>query len=267
MLILKNGIFAFFKNMKAYNIFLCVMVLTAIIVFISLYFIKASYGIFTNKKWGYAINNKLAWVLMEAPVCICMILLWLFSERRNELVPFVFLIIFEIHYIQRSFIFPFLIRGNSKMSIATMLMGIVFNIANAAMQGLWLFYLAPADKYTVKWLASPQFIIGTLLFFTGWIINLRSDYRIRHLRAPGDTKHYLPHGGLFNYVTSANYFGELLEWLAFAILTWSLPALVFFIWTFANLVPRAHAIHEQYKIEFAEEMEGKHLKRVFPFIY
>lgn len=253
--------------MDSYNIFLGIMVILAVIVFISLYFVKAGYGIFMSKNWGPAINNKLAWVLMEAPSCLCMIALWWFSARQWELVPLVFLIIFEIHYVQRAFVFPFLMRGKSKMSLVVMLMGVIFNVANAAMQGLWLFYLAPEDKYTTQWLLTPQFIIGTILFFTGWIINLRSDYRIRHLRAPGDTKHYLPHGGLFNYVTSANYFGELVEWLAFAILTWSLPALVFFIWTFANLVPRAHAIHQRYETEFAEEMKGKNLKRVIPFIY
>jgi 3-oxo-5-alpha-steroid 4-dehydrogenase 1 len=42
---------------------------------------------------------------------------------------------------------------------------------------------------------------------------------------------------------------------------------VFFIWTFANLVPRANAIYQRYKEEFGEIMEKKRLKRVFPFIY
>ena len=72
---------------------------------------------------------------------------------------------------------------------------------------------------------------------------------------------------MFEYVTSANYLGELMEWLGFAILTWSISGLVFFIWTFANLVPRANAIYKRYKTEFGPEMEAKKLKRVFPFIY
>ena len=70
-----------------------------------------------------------------------------------------------------------------------------------------------------------------------------------------------------NYVTSANYCGELMEWLGFAILTWSLAGLVFFIWTFANLVPRTRTIYKRYQEEFPEEMKGRKLKRVFPFIY
>ena len=103
-------------------------------------------------------------------------------------------------------------KGKSKMPIGIMLMGITFNILNGYMQGEWLFYLAPEDMYTQSWLYSPQFLIGTLLFFIGMVINLHSDHIVRHLRKPGDTNHYLPKGGVFNYVTSANYFGEILEW-------------------------------------------------------
>jgi 3-oxo-5-alpha-steroid 4-dehydrogenase 1 len=98
------------------------------------------------------------------------------------------------------------------------------------------------------------------------IINLNSDKIIRNLRKPGDTNHYLPKGGMYNYVTSANYFGELLEWLGWAILTWSWAGLVFFIWTFANLVPRANTLHKKYRQMFPE-MKDMNLKRVIPFIY
>lgn len=96
--------------------------------------------------------------------------------------------------------------------------------------------------YTKSWLHSPQFIVGTILFFTGMAINIQSDHIVRHLRKPGDTNHYLPKKGLFKYVTSANYFGEIVEWCGFAILTWSASGAVFAWWTFANLVPRANTI-------------------------
>ncbi len=71
---------------------------------------------------------------------------------------------------------------------------------------------------------------------------------------------------MFKYVTSANYFGELVEWLGFAILTYSLSGFVFFVWTFANLVPRAYAIHKRYREEFPEIREKK-LKAVIPFVF
>ena len=72
---------------------------------------------------------------------------------------------------------------------------------------------------------------------------------------------------MYKYVTSANYLGEIIEWTGFAILTWSWAGAVFAWWTFANLVPRAHTIYKKYRMEFGQEMEGKNLKRITPFIY
>ena len=84
------------------------------------------------------------------------------------------------------------------------------------------------------------------------LLNWQSDYIIRHLRKPGDTRHYLPQKGMYRYVTSANYFGEIVEWAGWAILTCSLSGLVFLWWTIANLVPRANAIWYRYREEFGD---------------
>lgn len=253
--------------LENFNTFLIAMSIIAVIVFIALYFVTAGYGVFYNKKWGPSIPNKIGWVLMESPVFIAMILLCVFSERSTNVVCLIFLILFEIHYFQRSFIFPFLIRGKSVMPLSVILMGVVFNTLNALMQGGWIFYVSPENMYEISWLTTPQFIIGTLIFFVGMIINIHSDYIIRHLREPGDTRHYLPKKGMFKYVTSANYFGEFVEWCGFAILTWSLAGAVFALWTFANLAPRASKIYDNYKKEFGNELDTKKVKRILPFIY
>ena len=243
------------------------MTIIAVIVFVALYFVTAGYGVFYNKKWGFAIPNKIGWILMESPVFIAMILLCVLSERDTNLVCLIFLILFEIHYFHRSFIFPFLIRGKSVMPLSVILMGMVFNTLNALMQGGWIFYVSPVNMYEISWLTTPQFIIGTIIFFTGMIVNIHSDHIIRHLRKPGDTNHYLPKKGMFRYVTSANYFGEFVEWCGFAILTWSLSGAVFALWTFANLAPRAAKIYDNYKKEFGNELNTNKVKRILPFIY
>lgn len=253
--------------LEYFNIFLLIMTIIAVIVFVALYFVTAGYGVFYNKKWGFAIPNKIGWILMESPVFIAMILLCVLSERDTNLVCLIFLILFEIHYFHRSFIFPFLIRGKSVMPLSVILMGMVFNTLNALMQGGWIFYVSPVNMYEISWLTTPQFIIGTIIFFTGMIVNIHSDHIIRHLRKPGDTNHYLPKKGMFRYVTSANYFGEFVEWLGFAILTWSLSGAVFALWTFANLAPRAAKIYDNYKKEFGNELNTKKVKRILPFIY
>lgn len=248
-----------------FHLFLGAMSLIACIVFIALYYVRAGYGIFRTASWGVAISNKVAWILMEAPVFIVMCWMWATSGRRFEPVILTFFVFFQIHYFQRAFIFPLLMTGKSKMPLAIMAMGILFNLLNGYMQGEWIFYLTPQDMYRSGWFASPWFIVGTLVFFAGMGINWYSDYIIRHLRKPGDTRHYLPQKGMYRYVTSANYFGEIVEWAGWAILTCSLSGLVFLWWTIANLVPRANAILHRYREEFGEAVGER--KRIFPFLY
>ena len=257
--------------MTTYNIILVSMIALAIVVFIALFHVKAGYGYLANGKWGPKINNKLGWVLMESPVFLLMLYMFLNSPRstfeKENIIYFALSAPFFIHYFQRSFIFPLLMRGKSRMPVLIMLMGMIFNTANSYFIGAWLFKYAPDGTYTMEWLASPQFIIGTLLFITGMVINLDSDYVIRHLRKPGDTRHYIPRKGLYKYVTSANYFGELTEWIGYAILTWSPAGLLFALWTFANLAPRAKSLTEKYEEEFGDEYRNLHKKNLIPFIW
>lgn len=253
--------------LEIYNGFLWGMTALAVVVFFALYHVRAGYGLLRDGHWGPQIGNRWGWFLMESPVFFTMLVFWLSSPRRFDAVPLIFLCLFQLHYFNRSFIYPMLLKGRSKMPLGIIVMGVVFNLLNAAMQGLWIFYLAPEGRYSIDWLTTPQFIIGVVVFFAGMVINMHSDHIIRHLRKPGDTGHYLPKGGMFRYVSSANYFGEILEWTGFAILTWSAAGAVFAIWTFANLVPRADAIYHRYAEMFGEEFCKAHLKRVIPFIY
>ena len=185
-------------SLHAFHIFLIVMAAVAVVVFVSLFFVDAGYGKFYQPKWGPSVGNRLGWMLMEAPVFVAMLLLWWFSDRRTDGVRLVFLLLFEAHYFHRSFIFPLQIRGRSRMPLSIILMGVLFNTLNALMQGGWIFYLSAPDRYPLSWLTSPAFLVGTAIFLFGMAVNIRSDSIIRHLRAPGDTAHYLPKGGMFH---------------------------------------------------------------------
>lgn len=243
------------------------MLAMAVVVFIALRYVTAGYGMMYTRRWGPTVGNRPGWILMEAPSFIAMLLLWLLSPRRAEEAPAVMALLFLFHYFQRSFIFPMLIKGKSRMPLAIILMGVTFNLINAYMLGGWIFYVSPADTYPASWLASWQFILGVSIFFIGMGINLHSDYIIRHLRRPGDTAHYIPRGGMFRYVTSANYFGEFVEWCGYAVLTWSLGGVAFAVWTFANLAPRARSLHARYISEFGDEYRNLKRRYILPRIY
>ena len=249
-----------------YCMIMWAMAVTAVIVFIALYFVKAGYGIFRTKQWGLSINNKVAWILMEAPVFFVMLYMWASNGTPTTLPAFLAFLLFELHYFQRSFIFPLMMKGQSQMPVAIMLMGVIFNVINGLLIGTSLFTLPPsAYNDGAAYLTHPTAIAGIAIFFSGMGINLHSDHVIRHLRKPGDNRHYLPQKGFYRYVTSANYFGELVEWTGFARLCSTPAAWLFVVWTAANLVPRAAAIHKRYRDEFGDAVGSR--KRILPFVY
>ncbi len=260
-------------SIETYYTLMGAMAVMAVIVYIALFFFKAGYGYLSTSNWGPKIGNKPAWVLMECPSFLFMAY---YTERfltsgvdtgNNVGVLLIMAGFFLLHYFQRSFIFPLMLKGKGKMPVAVMLMGMIFNTFNAYFIGEWLYHFAPAGMYGTEWLHSPKFIIGTIVFVAGMLINLHSDHVIRNLRKPGDTRHYIPRKGLYKYVTSANYFGEFVEWVGYAILTWSPAGLLFAVWTFANLSPRAKSLTAKYEEEFGEEYRKLNKKHLIPFIW
>lgn len=254
---------------EAFYLFIKIMFIVGLFVFIALFFIQAGYGKFqkSSKIWNIlVIPNKIAWVLMECPVFIVMLFYYLSSYKEGRQISFETLtcfLLFQLHYFQRSFIFPLLIKGKSKMPISIMLMGAVFNTCNGILQGNWLFNISSENFYDDLFI-SPSFYLGLFVFFSGMIINIHSDHVIRTLRKPGDTNHYLPQRGMYRFVTSANYLGEIIEWTGYAILTRSISGVLFVFWSIANLVPRAFSIYNLYLKEFGEAVLTK--KRIIPFI-
>ena len=226
-------------------------------------FITAPYGRHSKTNWGPMVGNRLGWVVMEMVV---LLVLWYFIFKgKNEQTSANVLIIsmFTFHYFNRSFIFPLRLKTTGKkMPLAIMFMGIVLNIVSGFTFG---YYFGNLKVYENQWLTSPEFIIGTLIFVTGLIINWRSDALLIGLRKQDETGYKIPYGGLFKYVSCPNLLGETIEWGGFAILTWSLPGLAFFVWTFANLIPRAIAHHRWYKQHFSDYPEGR--KAVIPFLW
>jgi len=148
------------------------------------------------------------------------------------------------------------------MPVIIMLSAMLFNSVNGSLLGIWFTRFA---KYENGWFASPAFLIGLVLYIGGMVLNWRSDYRLINLRKKGETDYKIPQRGLFNYVSSPNLLGEIIEWGGYALLTCSWPALAFFIWTCANLIPRALANHRWYQRQFPEYPAAR--KALLPFIW
>ena len=105
-----------------YNYLLIIMTILGVGVFITLQFVTPAYGMTFNNRWGVSIRSNLGWFIMEAPVFFSMLALYFISIYLNirpfNIVTFTMFFFFEFHYFQRSFIFPLLMRGQSKMPLS-----------------------------------------------------------------------------------------------------------------------------------------------------
>jgi 3-oxo-5-alpha-steroid 4-dehydrogenase 1 len=233
----------------------------ALIVFVLLFFISAPYGKFSRKGWGPSIKSKWAWMIMEFPSPFLMTIFFITSDIKT-LPEIIFLILWLTHYIQRTFIYPFSQSGREKpYPLIVASMAIIFNCFNGFANGYGIFNLY---SYNTSWLFTWQFISGIIIFITGFIINKTADEKLRVFRKRSPEEYVIPHGWLFNFISSPHYFGEIIEWAGWAMMTWSLPGLAFSVFTFANLFPRAIASHRWYKSHFTEYPSGR--KAIIPFI-
>ena len=129
-------------------------------------------------------------------------------------------------------------------------MGGIFNIVNASLNAIALTHLSPS--YTTEWLFEPRFLAGISVSLLGFSINLHSDHILRNLRKSNETGYKIPNQGLFRWISSPNYFGEILEWCGWALASWSLAGAAFAVFTVANLAPRARAHHQWYQSNFVD---------------
>jgi 3-oxo-5-alpha-steroid 4-dehydrogenase 1 len=241
-------------------------ILIAAAVFVTMFFITAPFGRHTSDKWGMMIDNKLGWFIMELPSFAIMAYFLFFGDLSFSDLRWILFALWLLHYANRTFIYPLRIRATEKkMPIFIVLSAIGFNVVNAGLNGYFLGEVALPGRYDSAWTGTLQTWVGASLFITGMAINLRSDEYLIHLRKPGETGYKIPHGGLFEFVSSPNLFGEILEWSGFAFMAWNLPATTFMVWTFANLVPRAKNHHDWYLRMFPDYPKERRI--VFPFLF
>ena len=246
-----------------YSILLLIEFCLALPIFILLFFVKAPYGKFLQKGWGPSVGATTAWIIMELPAFMLPLVFFLFSGRTGDPVYLIFLGIWQLHYIQRTFIYPSILNKSShKVPFLIILFSLVFNALNGWVNGYGIFIKLEVGT---EWLLTPKFIIGCLIFILGYVINLHSDYILRNLRDPGETEYKIPNKGLFKFVSSPHYLGEILEWAGWALLTWSLAGTAFLVFTCANLVPRAVTSLKWYRKTFPEYPAKR--KAIIPFLF
>jgi 3-oxo-5-alpha-steroid 4-dehydrogenase 1 len=234
-----------------FNDLLAVWIVLAGMTFVTLFFVAAPYGRHARRGWGPTVSNRTGWVIMEGPAAVVFGACFLLGEETGTATARVLAGLWEIHYVHRAFIYPLGLRGRDRrMPLTVVGTAFLFNSVNGYLNGRYLFTFSRG--YADAWLGDPRFLVGFVLFVIGFLVNRQADHVLRQLRLTREDAYGIPRGGLYRWISCPNYFGEIVEWLGWAVATWSWVGLSFTLWTVANLAPRAWSHHRWYRESFAD---------------
>lgn len=220
--------------------------------------IKAEYGRYASDT-AWSIDAKIGWLVQESPS----FLISFGYLVKNRLIltdtNAISLGFFCWHYFYRSCIYPtiFVSRKSKKMPLYIVLAAFLFTTINGYIISSELSHLQPRTTRL-------PFTIGMLVALTGHLIVVHSDFYLTSLRRT-DGGYKIPMRGLFQYVSCANYFGECVEWIGFAIATQTIGSATFAYATLANLIPRAIAHDKWYRKQFKDYPKDRLV--IIPFIF
>ena len=110
-----------------FYIFIGFWFVVAVVSFFSLFKVAAPYGRYAPSGLIRTIDNKLCWVIMESPAVFVFAASFLLGKYTQSITALVFLVMWETHYIQRTFIYPFTLRLKGKRMPFTILASLGFH--------------------------------------------------------------------------------------------------------------------------------------------
>ncbi len=221
------------------------------------------YGKHAKNGWGPAIKNRIGWFIMELPALLVFGYFLCSATDFFNLPVNIAVILWGLHYVHRELIFPFQIKtSGKKIPLLIVLFAIFFNTVNGFLNGFWLAHFAP--EYQPDVFVNARLIAGVVIFLTGFVINKYHDNLLIQLRKNSGRGYHIPEGGLFRLVSCPNFLGEIISWTGFCLVTLSLPAFSFLIWTSVNLVARALDHHKWYLKEFGDYPKNR--KAILPYL-
>lgn len=194
---------------------------------------------------------RTAWLVFESPQWFSFALTFWFTAKSPSPVAVTLFALWQAHYVHRAILYPLRMRDTHKrFPLSGVIFGVLFNAANGFANG---YAVAQAPHLAgTAWFGDPRFIVGLVVAAAGWLINFQADSILIDLRSDGSTGYKIPRGGLFRYVSSANYFGEMVLWFGWALMSWTFAGLVFALFTVSNLLPRALSHHRWYREHFPD---------------
>jgi len=256
-----------------YDTLLIIGFVYALLIFVSSLFGTAAYGgRFGGGKRakGIKLGSKFGWVLMELPGLIVFPIVFFMGSNADQLVPLLFLGIWMFHYTNRALVAPLLMRvqpgSTASFSLGVVIAGWITLLLHGYFNAAYISDYG--TLYTDDWLQDPRFQLGLLIYGIGFTLNVHSDRILRHLRSPNpspdEPRYKIPYGGGFRWVSCPQYFGEILSFTGFAVMTWNLGAVFVLAVTAGNLIPRAIFTHRWFVKNFEDYPPER--KAIIPYL-
>jgi len=262
------------NNNKYFNKVLIWATLIALTTLITELYGSTAYGKFADGAY-IVLPQRLGWFLMELPCSSCFIYFFFIKggPQSHLFVPRLLAFIFLGHYLYRGWIFPYLARpspsGGNNFSVIPAIGGWLVTITHGYLNARWYSTYGTHLK-DKKWLKSPFFILGLILYYSGFFCLVWHDKIVRDLRDPTDIngpRYKIPYGGFFTYVTAAQYFVELWTWFGFFLMSCGPNGFFIFVVSLFNLAPRAAVTHQWYIQKFGKEYEDLNRKNLIPGVW
>ena len=240
------------------------LIVVAVVAFFYLRNNPAPYGRHYRKKTTLDCSDRVGWIVMEVPAPVTFLAVYFLGSHAWEAIPLGFLLLWQSHYLNRTLLRPSVNDSEEdRIPIKVVVLGFLFNSMNGYLNARAVSELMTYDQ---SWMWDLRMWLGLALFLGGFSLNLYSDRLLAKLKQGRHMHGYqLANRGPFKLVSCPNYLGEIIEWAGWAIATWTLAGLAFFLFTSANLVPRAMSHHRWYQQTFKDYPPNR--KAVIPGLY
>lgn len=242
----------------------CIVLLLSLALFIAgLSGFKLAYGRFSSESviTVCSASSRLAWFLFGIAVFPSALLALFGTSLDYGSVNFLLTFLILIHYVYRTFIYAYRIKGAKRVPLHLFALGFCNNFFEGFLQSTWHFMFV---YYPSNWISGLHSCIGLMLFVLGMFIHIKSDWMLQGLRRRNEKSYKIPNGFLFDFVTAPNYLGECMEWIGFALLAWSLPSFAHACFVIAILVPRSLQYHRWYLAKFDDYPKDR--KAIVPLV-
>lgn len=247
----------------------------------------ARYGRHDKNHGKCYVPQRLAHVASDFIPGVVFFTIMYFAQGRNLSQPpnLVFYCLFMVHYLYRGLVTPLISRYSSwKVPVFIPIFGF---IANLLFHYVIVDFISSAC-YFPGYLYDPRFLLGVLIFIAGFILNKVAELYLVCIRchpeedrrdktdiiglcldksgarccAAGEEEdkekaecdnggnYTVPECCLYKLIVNPNYLGEAIQWFGWALATWSLSGVVWWMFGLATFIPRSRHNLKWYRKHF-----------------